>query len=331
MKKNMIAIIGAGQIGRRHLQALKLLTVPINIQVVDLELDSLNKAKETYNESPSPEHNHIVEYFTSMDSLSSNIDLAIISTTAGVREKVVENLLKEKDVRYLLLEKVVFQHKDSFSKINLLMNEKGVKAWVNCPIRIYPFFVDLKERLTKMSPLNDHINYQISGSLWNLASNAIHHLDLFSFLSNETNFELDSSLLDSTILQSKREGFIEVTGSLLGKSDHGNSLLMTSYPKGNAPLLIQITTSNLRCIVNLNDQLAYISEQTSNWEWCQYNCPVPYQSQLTNLVVKDILDNGKCNLPTYNISWSLHIPLLHSIGIHLKKHSNWSHKSCPIS
>lgn len=331
MSIDNIAIIGAGQIGRRHLQALKLIDRPVNIQVVDPNQESLQKAKELYVHSLSTKHYQKVEYLNSISSLSTDLNLAIISTTANVREKVLENLLKDKKVKYLILEKVVFQHEDSFSRVDSLMKDKKVEAWVNCPLRMYPFFKDLKKRITKSSSSIEKFSYQISGSHWNLASNAIHHLDLFSYLSNESNIRLDSSLLDTKILNSKRKGFIEVTGSLFGKGEKGSNILLTSYPEGNAPLLIQVNTPSTRCIVNLTKQKAFISEQSTNWEWSEITCQVPYQSQLTHLVVQNILDEGNCDLPSYLLSWNMHLPLLYSLRTHLKSHSDWSLGSCPIS
>ena len=45
-----IAIIGAGQLGSRHLQGLKLAKLPIKIQVVDSSAESLAVAKSRYEE-----------------------------------------------------------------------------------------------------------------------------------------------------------------------------------------------------------------------------------------------------------------------------------------
>jgi predicted dehydrogenase len=45
-----IVIIGAGQLGSRHLQALRLIDEPIRIQVVDPSHESLKVAEERFNQ-----------------------------------------------------------------------------------------------------------------------------------------------------------------------------------------------------------------------------------------------------------------------------------------
>ncbi len=45
-----IALIGAGQIGSRHLQALALTKIPISVEVVGRSSQSLVKAKERFEQ-----------------------------------------------------------------------------------------------------------------------------------------------------------------------------------------------------------------------------------------------------------------------------------------
>ena len=48
--KTNIAIIGAGQLGSRHLQGLKKAQAPMNIYVLDANNDSLKICEQRYNE-----------------------------------------------------------------------------------------------------------------------------------------------------------------------------------------------------------------------------------------------------------------------------------------
>lgn len=325
-----IAIIGMGQIGRRHLQALKLINRPIHMQVVDTNPNALIQAQHSYQDITASKFNHQIEYFSEVNSLSTDLDLAIIATTADVRKSIVEKLLNLKNVRNLILEKVVFQHPDHFSEINSLLQKKGVKTWVNCPLRMYPLFQKLKKIIDNKENASGPIEYCLSGFNFNLASNAIHHLDLFSYFTRETDFTLDASFLDKNVINNKRKGFIEFTGTLKGKSNEGHSITIISYPTGNAPLLLQINTLNVRCIAKFNENKAWISSP-SNWKWKEIDFIVPYQSELTHLVVQQIIDENKCDLPSYSTSWQLHRPLLHSLTHHLHKDSNWREQICPIT
>jgi len=325
-----IAIIGMGQIGRRHLQALTLIDRPIHIQVVDPNTHALEQAKKIYQEMEPPRFTQQVEYLTDIESLFANIHLVIIATTANVRKSIVEMLLSLKNVQNLILEKVVFQHPAHFLEINDLLEKKGVKTWVNCPLRMYPLFQNLKKSINSKTEVPNPIEFYLSGRHFNLASNAIHHLDLFSYLTNETNITLDASNLDKHFIENKRKGFIEFTGTLKGKIRGGSHITITSYPTGEAPLLLQINTVDIRCIAKFNENKAWVST-SPHWNWKEIDFEVPYQSKLTNLIVQQIFDEHKCDLPAYSTSWQLHRPLLDSLTQHLQTYSNWGEAICPIT
>jgi len=325
-----IAIIGMGQIGRRHLQALTLIDRPIHIQVVDPNAHALTQAKKFYEEMKRPRFAQQVEYLTDIDTLSTNLHLVIIATTADVRKSIVEKLLTLKSVQNLILEKVVFQHPAHFSEINNLLQKKGVQTWVNCPLRMYPLFQQLKKSINSKPGSPHTIEYHLSGHHFNLASNAIHHLDLFSYLTNEINITLDASSLDKTFIDNKRKGFIEFTGTLKGKNKGGSYITLTSYSTGEAPLLLQISTMNIRCIAKFNQNKAWISS-SPHWEWKEVDFDVPYQSKLTHLFIQQIFDENKCDLPAYSTSWQLHSPLLDSLTQHLQTYSKWREPICPIT
>ena len=80
MKK--VYLIGAGQIGSRHLQALKSVSQPLSIKVIDPFQNSLDVAKQRYEEMPAGEHEHEVSYHTEIPSDGEEVDLAFITTSA---------------------------------------------------------------------------------------------------------------------------------------------------------------------------------------------------------------------------------------------------------
>src|SRR5436190_18734178 len=102
-----IAIIGAGQLGSRHLQALAFVNEPISIQVIDRSADALNIAENRFNENRKTFHGQI-SYHTDISNLVKNIDVAIIATGSSGRKKIIEQLLSHSSVRYLILEKFLF-------------------------------------------------------------------------------------------------------------------------------------------------------------------------------------------------------------------------------
>lgn len=85
-----IALIGAGQLGSRHLQALANIDIPVILQVVDPSMDSLNVARERYLEVPNNDNINSIDFLTDIDALNANLDLCIIATNADVRFKVFQ-------------------------------------------------------------------------------------------------------------------------------------------------------------------------------------------------------------------------------------------------
>ena len=79
-----IAIIGAGNLGSRHLQALALIDFPINIDVTDLSKESLKTAKKRWEEMPANDLIKQIQFVNSIDELSANLDVVIIATIAKI-------------------------------------------------------------------------------------------------------------------------------------------------------------------------------------------------------------------------------------------------------
>jgi len=120
---NTIALIGAGGIGSRHLQSLSLLDGDYLIQVVDPSSESIVRAKELLsNESDGRIDN--IKYYSDIESLDCNIDVAIIAVTSAIRRKVTEDLLSKIDVANIIFEKVLFNKIEDYFFIQNLLQKK---------------------------------------------------------------------------------------------------------------------------------------------------------------------------------------------------------------
>ena len=60
-------------------------------------------------------------------------------------------------------------------------------------------------------------------------------------------------------------------------------------------------------------KLVLISRIENDWKWEEIEFNIPYQSELTAILVEDILMNDSCSLPSYEESVKLHLPYLDSI------------------
>lgn len=325
MKK--IALIGAGQLGSRHLQALAKIDIPVTLQVVDPSNESLKVAKERYQEIQSNSNINSIDFLHEIGDLNAYIDLCIIATTAGIRFKILNELIHKKNVKNIILEKVVYQSEEQFEKTKLLLDEKKISCWVNCPRRIYPIYKELKEYF-----VNDKtIECNVSGGDWGLASNAIHLIDLVSFFSNNTNYKVNISELDSHIQKAKREGYIEVTGKLTGHYSKGSTLEMISIAGSNAPVTIELQTRSIKIHLNESAAVARIIFNENEEAEKIMRFAIPFQSDLTQHVAKEILMNGICGLTDFKESSQLHKPLLRSIMKHIQIISGNKVDYCPIT
>jgi len=322
-----LAVIGAGQLGSRHLQALALLDRPTNLEVVDPNPASLETAKTRLSEVPPNAAPRGVQYHSRIDQLSADLDLVIVATHSDIREKVVTELLAAKRVRYLVLEKLLFQSPGSYERIASLLQRSGVKAWVNCPRRLWPQYVDLKARLAGFRWLD----LSVTGTQWGLGSNAIHFLDLLSFLGGPTDFKLSGELLDPEILPSKRPGFVEFGGTLCGTSSHKGHVVMTVHPGEDLSCLLQLATDRVRFNINELEGKAWFSEAASGWAWRELPFPRTMQSRLTHEVAQALLDGGDCGLTSFEESARLHQTLLRVFLPHLARAGKARGDSCPLT
>ena len=309
-----IALIGAGQIGSRHLQALGKIDIPISIEVVNPNTSALLTATKRFNEIPFNENVLSINYLTSIDKLSPEIDLCIIATKADVRADVIKELSAHKRIRYLILEKILFQNIKDFDLVSELLKFAGIRTWVNCTRRSYPIYKWIKGLFQPGEKISIRVEAQDMG----LCCNSIHFIDLLSFITELTDIEIDITGLEKTVSESKRKGFIEFYGILQGAQSNGSNITITSINKMPSLIKILIFGERINVFINETEGTAEISRKEDNWKWEKIQFKEPFQSELTQLVAKDILENGKCDLTDFDDSCLLHKPLLSSFMTHLE-------------
>ena len=306
-----IIIIGVGQIGSRHLQALKAVKKPLNIIVVDSSNESLKVAKIRYDAMDTRGGKHVLNY-TDAIPRDQNFEIAIIATSSKPRAAITEKLLKTNKVRYLILEKILFQKKDDYSKISKLINAKKIKAWVNCPMRVMPFYASLKKEFD-----GKKITYILYGNQSGMATDLIHHVDFISFMTDSTSLDIDTRLLDKKLKTSKRSGYLETMGSLSVFFKNSSQLLVRCDNNGQSPKIIEIFDEEKRYTIFENKNMATVSK-APDWKIGKLKLNLPYQSQLTTTVVENLFNNGKSNLPTYGESAALHLQAFEPIRKYFK-------------
>lgn len=322
MKK--ICLIGSGNIGSRHLQGLKKLTTPLSIEVVDPSAESLNIAKQRYNLIPAGA-NHKITFTQSLDNISKEIDLAIIATSSNVRRKVIEELLSKSSVEYLILEKILFQKKEDYLDMEKKIKKKKIKTWINFSARTMPFYQNLKGKF--VGPIQMIVSASQSG----LITHVIHYVDYIAYLTKTYEFTISTDLLDPKPIVSKRKGFLELNGTLNAHFKDGSLGSFTCYPTADAPSIIQIQSSNYRCISKESERKAWISSHQTKWQWQEIETDIPYQSDMTNKVIERIFKKGDSDLTTYNQAAKLHLQLLEELLKFLNKFSKKKYNYYPFT
>lgn len=324
MKK--IALIGAGQLGSRHLQGLAKSGISISIEVIEPFESSRNTAKQRFEEIPSNDKIEKINFYESISQLSDELDLVIIATNADVRYAVVKELLENKKVNNLVLEKVLFQRVEEYYKIEELLNNTKTKCWVNHPRRMFPFYKNLKKELSNVN----QIHFSISAGAWGLGCNGLHFLDCFEYLSDNQNIELDTKYLNKKLYDTKRAGFKEINGMITGKIDN-HTFSINCFEEEISPPQFNISSNELNIIIDEANGCYRISKKENSWKQEIIEEKIIYfQSELTNIVVEDIF-NGNCFLPTYKEAMNLHIKYLEVLISHINSFSDIKYDFCPIT
>lgn len=319
---NNIVLVGAGQIGSRHLQALASIKNLCSITVVDPNPDSLDRTRNRLLEVSNSSSN---VFFTSEMPVGESFDLAIIATSADVRLAAFEWLLQQNNLKNVIFEKVLFQSAGQIQQCTELLEKHAIQAWVNCPRRAYPSYKQLKS-LIKEDPL---ISMVVTGSNLGLACNGIHFVDLFVFLIGRNKLTMEPEL-SCDIIESKRRGCFDVFGKLNVYAKDSFLSVSSDNLTGNKSFEIEIRTKQMRYVIheltqkiwkyNMDDKLLSTTEFV-----------VPPQSQLSHIVASEIMLKGQCDLTTFSESAVLHEQYLSVFSAHFNSMKPGRFEVCPIS
>ncbi len=322
-----LLLIGAGQLGSRHLQSCIKYERQLNIYVVDNSEASLklseDRAQEIENNS-----NHKIHYVTNLAMIEeSSFDYLIIATGASVRFKILEDALSLFSIKYAILEKVLFQDLQSYTDAQHLIKNNDLTTFVNCPLRVYPFFKEIKHKYIS----NKHktkLKY-VGGEWIGLACNSIHYLDLLSFLSDEKLQCINTEQLDDGYVNSKRLGNIEFTGVLEASYESGANLTIEAIKGSEQDSIIEISNGNYKILIDELSGKYKVLENEKLLEDSTYN--ILYQSDLSHLMIDQIANTGKCELIRFNESVVLHKEFILKLLGHYNKFSDGTALILPIT
>lgn len=312
-----ILIAGAGQLGSRYLQGLACVVETLDIWVFDISINALTISKNRWNEVVNSAK-HSVQYITDLEHIPNKIELAIITTTSDVRVDVVLKILKKTQVNKWLLEKVLAQKESDLIELETQLNNKHM-AWVNTPRYIWPLYKKLRDHY----PYKKSIEVIFEG-INGLACNSIHYIDLVSRWNCTSVTSIDTSGLETEWYPSKRVGFFDINGIITVNFEDGSLLKISSFCNNPTSQGIFRTNGNQWIISESVGRAISIDGQIIEGISL-------LQTQLTSLIVQDIINNKPCGLPLLSESVRQHKIFLQELLNHWNKYMKTNLDYVPIT
>lgn len=319
MKSNIILISGAGQLGSRYLQGLASCLMPLQIYVQDINPASLACAKERWLEVTTKDTPHRVEFHSTLKAIPTHLDIVVVATTARVRPQVVREIASHANVHSWILEKVLSQSEASLEEIVAQIGPES-RAWVNTPRRMLPWHQQIKSQLAQGRPMT----MKVEGGSWGLACNSIHFLDMFGWWTGETLVEVNTEQLDSHWFEAKRPGNWEILGTLHAKFSGGSSASLSAK---DGEVFYRFELDDGTYIWSIDEEAGTAKRS----DGLDLPGRVPYQSEMSSVLVESILENDSCGLPTLNESAQVHRLFIRSMLEHWKHSVDASATSVPIT
>lgn len=320
---NSVVIVGVGGIGFRHFQSVLNCEEELEITLIDLDETALDKCK---NESRTRSGIHEVRFKNNYEGLAGDIDVLIIATSSKPRKDVFMDISSKCNVKHVIFEKFLFPKLSDYDEVADVLKEKQIDAYVNCPGRLFPGYKELKNHIGEC----DNILVVASGSNWGLACNTIHIIDQIGFLLGRYDpLIIDNCLLNSRLTESKRNGYVEFTGSLICSLGDKAKFVLDSYDGEGLKFRITVIANGIVYTIYEGDQKCYITENNGASKEKEFK--ILYQSQLSEGYVKRLLNNEDCGLTKYDDTVQWHKALLKSFLEKYNDVKGCESDSCPIT
>ena len=189
-----ILIVGFGNMGKSHYKSFFLSNKKYEISVVDKKFLKINK--KNYKKKKI--------IFSNKIPTNKKFDLAIVATNSIERLLVINQILNFNKVKYLILEKFLFNFIGEYSILKKKLNNLNTKAMINVWGK---FIYEPVSKIIKRKSINKIDIYCGQEILTNL----IHYYD-FIYSVIKKKFKLKLKLIK--IIKSKRKGYSEIIGNL---------------------------------------------------------------------------------------------------------------------
>ena len=324
-----ILLVGCGELGSRHLQAVASLPQVQEIDVVDPrpQTQALGRARlaELAEPIPSPR----VRWCTSLEQARDGGALCIVSTQAQGRCQLIRDIAEGLHYSTFLVEKIVGQSIREIEELYAFVEAHGLSVWVNLKTRAYPTHLRIKQQVG----IGEPIVFHSMGGNHGLANNGVHTADLFAFYDGAREIKLAGAAVDPVLHRSKRgDNVFDLSGTLQGVTAQGSHFTL-SYARDHAQSeVIAVATKRYRCLVDHMGRWVVESDESTGWTWRQ----VPFEenilvSHMTKGFVTDLLGSSRCLLPTLEESLIAHRFILGALQPTFSQLLERTVELCPVT
>lgn len=315
-----ILLFGLGNIGRRYLEGILKVREVQEIHIIEKNDNSIVDLKKKYSK----------EIISKKIFLASSIDnlilkkflITIVSTTAINRYKILFNIKKKLESSYFIIEKVLGQSEIELKKIkNLFSNHP--KAWISSPRRSMVWYKNIREKIYKEKELN----FSIEGYNWGMACNAIHFIDLVSWITGEKIVSIETDGLDKSWIKAKRDGFWEIMGDLNIIYSNKVSLKMKCNQDKSDKKNYIISIKNKNCYFEIDEQKSLAKFNKVK----KINGIFSNLSDIVPEMITILIQTGNCEWTRLEDSIFSHQKFIRSLFAHWKKNKSSKLDTLPIT
>lgn len=320
-----ITLVGCGNVGSRHLQALAKLQDDLLVDIVEPSEEACKLAKSRLGEIPYDKTTKKFVWHKSINELKNGSDLVIEATHSIGRVDRLMHMLEMNHSRFLV-EKMVCQSSKEYEMLLAKMEAAHIKGWVNVPRRYFESYKKIKENLGD----SGMVHLSVTSGNEGLGTNAIHYIDLFSWFSADYKVRLKGELLFDKLFPNKRgKELKEFAGTITGSSQNGSVLTITFLPYYGLPFTVSIVNKDNHFVVDESNERIFVIKGTEDSKSLEFR--TDYVSNTTTKIVTDILQRDDCLLPSLADSSRAHHELFRVFNAHIKKLTNEEPLLCPIT
>lgn len=289
-----LVIIGLGNIGIRHLQSLLKSKIPINIYLYDL---NLNKAKNFIYKSSYEKSFLKIFLLKNINQIPPDITLCIVSTPSKNRISIFNELDKHKNIRFLLLEKVLSSSKNELNIFSKNQNNFE-KIFVNMPYH----FQEIFDLINKELPNAKEVTFK--GNNFGIACNLVHLIDISEKIFQKKITSFTSKNKNLFWKESTRNGYYDLSGDIELTIPDGYkvNIISNKLGKSDIEIIVKNNFETIRydwekgCLIKNNSLIS--------------NTKITFQSSRTLDILLDLIAGDNPKVSTLENAIRIHYMLI---------------------